>query len=71
MSLPEMKREMLMDRIDDLSKRHSQAINAFAKTNLNLNLCKTFLQKLVQSDLTSKECKREIRTFLQTLNDEK
>lgn len=64
----EMNTEMLIQRKED-NEKYRQALNAFAMANLNLNLCKTFLSKLIQSDLTCNQTKKVIKDFLETLNN--
>lgn len=49
-------------------KNHHDVVAAFAEQNCNLNLCKLFLNKLIQSDLTCNEIKSIIKDFLNDLN---
>jgi hypothetical protein len=50
-------------------KNHQEVVAAFTEQNFNLNLCKTFLLKLIQSHLTPIELKRNIKEFLNSIND--
>lgn len=63
------RREIAIDKAEETKRKYSELINKFAKTNLNLSLCKLFLQKLIDSDRTSVEVKREIKQFLETINE--
>ena len=66
---PKAMSEILLDKYQDLQLRHQEAINAFAKANRNLNLCKHFLNKLADSPITSVDLKKQIIEFISTLND--
>lgn len=56
-------------KIQEIEKRnHQEVLAAFTEQNFNLNLCKTFLSKLIESHLTSIEIKRSIKDFLNDLN---
>lgn len=52
-------------------KRYSDAINAFAKANLNYHLCKQFLLSLCASDLIDRSVKVQIKEFLESINEKK
>lgn len=50
-------------------KRFQEAINAYAKSNLNYQLCKQFLLSLCASDLIDRTVKVQIKEFLESIKD--
>lgn len=60
--------KLMADYIQHLQKKNEELVQAFTRDNFNLNLCKTFLFKLIESPLTTIETKRQIKEFLNDLN---
>ena len=60
--------KLITDYIQTLQKKNEELVHAFTKDNFNLNLCKTFFSKLIESHRTCHETKRIIKEFLTDLN---
>lgn len=60
---------LIKEYIQYLKKTSNEAVSAFAECNMNLNLCKTFLSKLIESNYMPIKAIRDIKEFLDTLNN--
>ncbi len=63
----------VLNEIQENEKKYSECINAFAMSNLNLNLCKRFLEKIKDVDFSMigawGKLKQDITEFLETINE--
>ncbi len=60
--------KQVLTQIQEMEKKnHLEVVDAFSVANMNLNLCKTYLSKLISSHLTSVELKRDIKEFLESI----
>lgn len=62
----------VLNNIQGNEKKYQEAINAFSVANLNLNLCKLYLEKIKDVDFSmigaSGKLKQEITEFLEIIN---
>ncbi len=60
------------EKYNDLHEKYQVLINKFAETNVNLNLCKLFLEKIKDVDFSmigaGGKLKQDITEFLETIN---
>ena len=67
------EQEQPEEKYNQLQDNYQRLLNKFGKTNLNLNLCKLFLEKIKEVDFSmigsAGKLKQDIDEFLQTINE--